>query len=75
MKNVTVKYGITSIPRNVDENASFAAIVGDENLQAVLGYGDNVKALVNGIEQPMENIAPAGVTITLETKANSKAQA
>jgi hypothetical protein len=46
----------------------------DPNLKLVCGYGDNVRALVSGVEQPGTAIAPDGGTIVVETRANNKAK-
>ena len=43
------------------------------NTRAVLGYGDNVRALVNGIEQPSSTQISLADELVLETKANEKA--
>jgi hypothetical protein len=41
--------------------------------KAALGYGDNTKALLNGIEQQRNTVIPDGATVRLETAANTKA--
>lgn len=72
--NIKVKYGIDNCDRSfAEENVTIGQIIGDGVVRAHLGYGDNVRALINGVEQPMHAIVPDGATITLETRANSKA--
>jgi len=41
--------------------------------KAALGFGDNTKALVDGIEQDRGTMIPTGATVRLETAANTKA--
>ena len=43
------------------------AFKGDHNLKAVLGFGDNVKALINGIELGGDVTIPSGATVVIET--------
>ena len=70
---ITVKYGVSSVTREVESGTTYQQLVSDEHLKAVLGFGDNVKASLNGIEQPMANSIPESVLVVLETRANSKA--
>ena len=73
MKNITVKYGVDSINKQVDDNFTFGDLQDNDSIKAALGYGDNVKALVDGIEQDPGTIIPAGASVRLETAANTKA--
>ncbi len=71
---IRVVYGIESQDREYVTPPTIGQIVGDNVLKAILGFGDNVRALVHGVEQPMTAQAP-GVEmgeVLLETKANSK---
>ena len=58
MKTITVQYGVDSITKQVENDFTF---------------GDNTKALVNGIEQCRSTVIPDGATVRLETAANTKA--
>jgi len=69
----TVKYNVDSITRTFTTTPTFAQLVADQTIKMALGYGDNVRALVNGIEQPANNLVPDGVEVRIETRANSKA--
>lgn len=72
--NITVKYGIDQINKHVEtENVTISQLVDDYTIRAALGYGDNVRALINGVEQPGHAQVPDGATIVIETRANSKA--
>jgi len=70
---VTIRFGSDDVTVNKPEGTTIREIVQDHELRVTLGYSDNVRALVAGVEQPLTAIAPDGGTIVLETKANSKA--
>jgi hypothetical protein len=72
MQPITIQYGVDRIVKTYTEQPTFRDIVEDENLQAVLGHGDNVKPLIAGIEQDLDSYVPSGSTVQLETKANTK---
>ncbi len=69
----TVTYGIESQERESINPPTIGQIIQDPVLKAVLGYSDNVRALVHGVEQPTHAAIPDGCNIVLETKANTKA--
>ena len=73
MKNITVKYGVDSITKQVDEGFTFGDLQDSESFQAALGFGDRTKALVDGIEQERDTVIPPGAIVRLETAANTKA--
>lgn len=69
----SVRYGLDSHTKNVSTAPTISQVVDDVNLRAILGYGDNVRVLVNGVEQRPDTIVPDGCTLVLETRANTKA--
>lgn len=73
MKTVKVKYGCTPHSATVPDGHTIGQIIADPTTKAILSYGDNVKALVSGVEQGSDSIPSDGTTIVLETKMNSKA--
>ena len=73
MKTIIVSFGGDSVPRSVEDDANIGSIVGDGNVKAQLGYGDNVRVLVNGVEQPSTAIPSNGTKLVVETRTNSKA--
>ena len=73
MKNITVKYGVDSITKQVDDDFTFGDLQDSDTFKAALGFGDNTKALVEGIEQNKETVIPANATVRIETAANTKA--
>jgi hypothetical protein len=73
MKAITVKYGVDSMSKQVEDDFTFGDLAESDPFKAALGFGDNVKALVEGIEQDKVTPIPAGATVRLETAANTKA--
>jgi hypothetical protein len=73
MKNITAKYGVDSINKQVDDDFTFGDLQESDTFKAALGFGDNTKALVEGIEQSRGTVIPQGAIVRLETAANSKA--
>lgn len=74
MKKITVMYGADRFTTEVECSATFGDIVANDRIQAALGYGDNVRALVNGVEMTNSSVPSDGSTIVLETRCNEKAQ-
>lgn len=68
-----VQYGLDNHSKTTAIAPTIGQVVADPNLRAVLGYGDNVRALVNGVEQSHDTLVPDGCTLVLETRANQKA--
>ena len=73
MKTITVKYGVDQITKQVEDNFTFGDLQGSDSFKAGLGFGDNTKALVDGIEQNRDTVIPANATVRIETAANTKA--
>jgi hypothetical protein len=73
MKTITVKYGVDEITKQVEADFTFGDLQGSDTFKAALGFGDNTKALVDGIEQNRDTVIPANATVRIETAANTKA--
>ena len=73
MKNITVNYGVDSISKQVEDGFTFGDLQDSDTFKAGLGFGDNTKTLVAGIEQNRDTVIPAGATVRIETAANTKA--
>jgi hypothetical protein len=73
MIQVTVRYGMAKRETTVAEGTTIARILSDANNKAVLGYGDNVQAVVFGSVQELGTKVEDGMTIEVEAKANEKA--
>lgn len=70
---VTVRYGLEQETVEVPDGSRFRDLRGNPNLRASLGFGDNVKFLLNGVEMPGDATVPYGAYVTVETAANQKA--
>ena len=74
MHTLTIKHGLSSARREYQYSPTVQDIKQDSSLRAELGYGDNIRVLINGAEQPNHITIPAGVSlVTVETAANQKA--
>ena len=73
MKNITVRYGVDSLTKQVEDGFTFGDLQHSDSFKAALGFGDRTKALLSGIEQSPDTVIPAGATVVLETAANTKA--
>lgn len=73
MIQVTVKFGGDVYTRSYHQGTTIGQVINDIDLKAVTGWGDNVRALVQGVEQPINALVPDGGTIVVETRANTKA--
>ncbi len=71
MINVSVRFGET-ITRSYPDGTTVGGVMADRELKLVLGWGDNVRATIQGVEQPTTALVPDGATIVMETKANQK---
>lgn len=75
MLTVTVKFGLEAVTKQVDPGSTVEDVVENSSIRAGLGYGDNVRALVNGVEMPDTAFIGDNTTIVVETRCNSKAMA
>ena len=73
MKNITVKYGVDTLTKQVPDEFTFGDLQESDSFKAALGFGDRTKALIDGIEQDSGTVIPTGATVRLETAANTKA--
>jgi hypothetical protein len=70
---LTVRYGGDQHPVVVEPTTTIGTIVDTMSTKVILGYGDNVRALVHGIEQSMNAQIGHVEELVIETKANEKA--
>lgn len=73
MKNITIKYGVDTITKSVDAGLTISGIRTNDDYQLVLGYGDNINLLINGVAQCDSVVVPDGAVVVIETAANTKA--
>ena len=70
---ITVRYGMDKFTKAVDEDTTIGDIINSPSIKAALGFGDNVRATMHGVEVSDETPVPDGGFIALETRANEKA--
>lgn len=70
---VTVKFASNEVRRGYPAGNTIGNILQDPNLRAVLGFGDNVEARIDGVTQSASSPVYGGEVIYLATKAASKA--
>lgn len=68
-----VRYGASIAQKSSDSPITIGSLKTDENLRLELGFGDNVKMKINGIEMSDDTIIPSGATVEVVTAANTKA--
>lgn len=68
-----IRYGVDVSSKTYTTNPTVSQVLADQNLRAVLGFGDSVRAVINGVEQPGNAVVPDGATVVIETRANTKA--
>lgn len=74
MISVTIRFGSTNeLTREFAAGTTVGSVLSDRNLQASLGFGGNVQAVVDGQVQQSNSPLTDGDVVTIETKANSKA--
>lgn len=73
MIKFTVRFGSETFERTYPAGSTIQSIFDDRNLKAVAGWGDNVRATISGVEQPVTAQIPPGSLVVIETRANKKA--
>lgn len=71
--SITARYGTEQRVSTYPAPVTIATVVNDPHNKGFLGYGDNVRVLVGGIEQTLDTVLPHNAVIVIETKANQKA--
>ncbi len=71
---VSIHFGIgNSVTKEYASGTTVSQVLGDANLRAVLGYGDNVRAVIDGVPQPGTSELSEGDAIHVETNVACKA--
>lgn len=73
MIKVTVRFGVDTWNRSYPQGATISNIFADHDLKMVAGWTDNVRATVQGVEQPSTAQLSEGMLVNIETRANDKA--
>ncbi len=68
-----IRYGVTNSISQPTTGKTVDQILKDKSMQAVLGFGDNVQARVNGRIVEGSYLVKDGETVDIETVANKKA--
>lgn len=72
---ITCKFGVDTHVLETNNAPTIGALKCNETLKAILGFGDNVRALIDAVEQPNTLLVPDGTTVRFETACNTKARA
>ncbi len=71
---ITIKFGaVDATTLSYDVPVTVATLKACRRARAALGYGDNVRVLLDGTELSDATQVPNGSTVIVETKVNSKA--
>lgn len=74
MVTITIKHGLRDpLTRVVQRGTRISEIIGDPNIKAVLGYGENVQACADGTVLSPNDRVSEGMNIILETQSCEKA--
>lgn len=73
MQTVTVRYGIETLTKSFTIPVTIGQLRCNQDIRAALGYGDNVKFLIDGVEQGDDVVVANGGVVVVETRANTKA--
>jgi hypothetical protein len=70
---ITIEHGMQSVTLSRPEGTTVGNIIGDSNIKAVVGFGDNVTPIVEGSTVDNTYALQDGDTVTLQAKAAVKA--
>lgn len=73
MISITINYGLNSLTKEFDDSTTVSEVLSNPNLKAYFGWGDNIRGLIHGVEQPAEAELVNGQTLVVETRSNTKA--
>lgn len=71
---VTIHFGLgNSVTKEYPAGTTVGTVMGDQNLRAVLGYGENVSPVIDGVRQSCAAQLADGDEIHIETAVGQKA--
>lgn len=70
---IVISYGLNSLTKDVAHGSTVADLINDENIQAALGFGQNVDALIDSAVVGSYTTLSDGDEIVVQPKANAKA--
>lgn len=74
MITIRVRYGAAnSVEKQFPDGTTVGAVIRSAQIKAALGYGDNVRPMIDRVAQSLDAPLANGDTIELESAANAKA--
>lgn len=74
MLRVTLRFGMTrQITREVPQGTTVGQVLSAQNNRVLLGYGENVVAVSNGVTLNQNDLIEDGSTLVIEQQAAKKA--
>lgn len=71
---ITISFGVgNSVTKEYPVGTTVGTVMGDQNLRAVLGYGENVTPVIDGVRQSCACALSNGDEIHIETAVGQKA--
>ena len=70
---ITIRHGFEVVNEEFDHPPTVGELRRSTGIRLKVGFRENDRALVNGVEQPDDATLSNGTTVTFETRANSKA--
>jgi len=70
---VNIRFGVDRITKSFSTAPTVGQLKSNQDIRAALGYGDNVKVVLNGVELPDDVTVGNGQELVIETAANRKA--
>lgn len=69
---IKIKYGVDAFEKEFSTPPTVHQIKTDQRIKAALGFGDNIRVLVNDIEMDNDAVIPE-TEVRIETACNQKA--
>jgi hypothetical protein len=73
MQKIVIRYGIDQLDKSFTIPVTIGQLRQDATIRAGLGFGDNTKWLISGVEMSDDVVVPNGAVVVVETRANTKA--
>lgn len=73
MIRITINYSLASATKEYVAPISVRSLIQDQNLKALLGFGEDITALIDGERCSLDTLIYEESEVTLEKKAAEKA--
>ncbi len=70
---IKIQFGVDSMNRDYSTSPTVGQVITDPTVKAVLGFGDSVRTLVNGVEVGSSHSLVDNDQLRVETRCNEKA--